>query len=148
VPTIRSASSKDTLFQSTWNTLGGIFRIEEDIYSSGPADRLVDHLGVFVMCRVSGSLERGLSSTGAPIDSTRLVCRPLGQAASVLGDDSPCFWRTFADLLLRGLVAGIDLRCVQNSTSAPCSSPPSINLRPLLQVHRRVCDPHPVKRVR
>ena len=66
------------------------------------------------MCRVSGSLETGLSSTGALIDSIS-CCSPegSGRAASDSARWLAIFLADSSDFLLRGFVAGIDFGGVQ-----------------------------------
>jgi hypothetical protein len=59
------------------------------------------------MCSVSGSLEMGLSSAGAPMESIS-CCSPSGS-----GRPLPGFGAGVGDLLLGGFVAGIDLSGVE-----------------------------------
>ena len=115
VPTMRKRVEQRDVVQVHLDALGVVVGIEEDIDAGGLADGLVDDLGVFGHVqreRLVG--ERFELGGGAHRVDFLLLARRLGAGRSRLRAlPGPVLLAQLGDLLLRGLVAGIDLRGVE-----------------------------------
>ena len=120
------------------NALGGVVGVEEHVDAGGLADGLVDHLGVFGHVQrqrlVGDRLELG--GRAHRVDLLLLAGR-LGKAGLGLRRGLAVLLAHAGDLLLRGLVAGIDLGGAQKLGQRPLLVAGLQQLAALGQVQRR-----------
>ena len=122
------------------DALGGVVGIEEHIDAGGLADGLVDDLGVLGHVQRERLVRDGLELDGRSRWSPAAHCSPAGCGSGDLGVGGiwPCCLANFGDLLLGGLVAGIDFGGVQElGESARQCRRPAASFRPLVRCVRR-----------